>query len=60
MEEHVATITALEDEKVKLNKVMIFDYIDVGDGCWGRNVLVTTLRCWRRFWPFWSPTIFLH
>ena len=21
-------------------------YIDVGDGCWRRNVLVTTLRCW--------------
>ena len=20
-------------------------YIDVGDGCWRRNVLVTTLRC---------------
>ena len=26
-------------------------YIAVGDGCWRRNVLVTTLRCW---WPFWS------
>ena len=23
--------------------------------CWRRNVLVT-LRCWWRFWPFWSPT----
>ena len=23
-------------------------YIDVGDGCWTRNVLVTSLRCW---WP---------
>ena len=21
-------------------------YIDVGDGCWRRNVLATTLRCW--------------
>ena len=21
-------------------------YIDVGDGCWRRNVLVTTVRCW--------------
>ena len=21
-------------------------YIDVDDGCWRRNVLVTTLRCW--------------
>ena len=20
--------------------------IDVGDGCWGQNVLVTSLRCW--------------
>ena len=31
-------------------------YIDVGDGCWRRNLLVTTLRCWWRFWPFLSPT----
>ena len=22
------------------------DYINVGDGCWRRNVLETTLRCW--------------
>ena len=29
------------------------DYIDVGDRCWRRNVLVTILRCW---WRFWSPT----
>ena len=29
---------------------------DVGDGCWRRNVLVTTLRWWWRVWPFWSPT----
>ena len=21
-------------------------YIDVGGGCWRRNVLVTTMRCW--------------
>ena len=25
-------------------------YIDVGDGCWWRNVLVTSWRCW---WPIW-------
>ena len=29
-----------------------FDYIDVGDGCWRRNVLVTSLSCWWQFWPF--------
>jgi len=23
-----------------------FGYIDVGDGCWRPNVLVTSLRCW--------------
>ena len=34
-----------------------FGYIDVGDGCWRRNVLVKILRCWWRFrlylltWP---------
>ena len=36
--------------------------IDVGDGCWRRNVLMTTIRCSWRFRPFWSPisTIILH
>ena len=23
-----------------------FGYIDVGDGCWRRNVLLTVLSCW--------------
>ena len=27
-------------------------YIDVGDRCWRRNVLATTLRCWCRFGRF--------
>ena len=27
-------------------------YMDVGDGCWRRNQLVTTFRCW---WPSMSP-----
>ena len=27
----------------------IIGYIDVSDGCWGRNVLPTILRCWWRF-----------
>ena len=31
-------------------------YIDIGNGCWRRNELVTTLRCWWRFWQFLSPT----
>ena len=37
-------------------------YIDVGDECWRRNVLMTIIRCWWRFKSFWSPTstIFLH
>ena len=30
-------------------------YIDVGSGCWRRNVLFSTLRCWWRFWSFWWP-----
>ena len=35
---------------------LFLGYIDVGDGCWRRNVLVTILRfCWR-FWPFSSST----
>ena len=31
-------------------------YIDVGDGCWRRNVLVTNIRCWWQLWSFSSPT----
>ena len=30
--------------------------INVGDGWWRQNVLVKILRCWWRFWLFWSPT----
>ena len=42
--------------------VIIIGYIDVGDGRWRPNVMVTTIICWWRFWSFWSPTstIFLH
>ena len=40
----------------KMNHWFIDGYIDVGDGCWRRNVLTTTLRCWWRFWRFLSPT----
>ena len=25
---------------------ILLAYIDVGDGCWRRSVLMTTLRCW--------------
>ena len=37
-------------------------YIDIGNGCWRRNELVTTLKCWWQFWSFLSPTssIFEH
>ena len=34
----------------------VFNFIDVGDGYWRRNVLVTTIRCCWQFSPFWSPT----
>ena len=27
-------------------------YINIGDGCWRRNVLATTLRCWWRYGRF--------
>ena len=30
------------------------DYIDVGDECWRQNILVTSLRCWWRFWSLTS------
>ena len=36
----------------------IHGYINFGDECWRRNVLVTTLRCWWPFWPFLAPTSF--
>ena len=35
-------------------------YIDVSDGCWRRNVLVTTKRFWWRFWQFWSLSQTCH
>ena len=28
------------------SKTENYGYIDVGDGCWRQNVLVTSLRCW--------------
>ena len=41
------------------------DNIDVGDGCWKRNVLAKTARCWWQFWSFGhktstTSTIYLH
>ena len=47
---------------LKTYNEVIQGYIDIGYGCWRRNVLVTIMRCWWKFWPFWSPTftIFLH
>ena len=38
---------------LKIATAIRFGHIDIGDGCWSQNVLVTTLRCW---WRFWSPT----
>ena len=35
--------------KIKL-KSMSVGFIDVGDKCWRRNVLATTIRCWWRLW----------
>ena len=37
-------------------------YIDIGDRCWRRNVLVTIIRCWWHVLPFCSSTfsIFLQ
>ena len=29
--------------------ILSYGYINIGDGCWRQNVLVTTLRCWWRF-----------
>ena len=43
----------------KSPKLLQIDYINVGDGCWRRNILMTILRCWWRYWPFWSPTSFI-
>ena len=56
-----ADTTLLADRKSFFQK-RFPGYIDVDDGCWRRNVLVTTLRCLWRFWPFLSPTssIFYH
>ena len=41
----VLTIVSLSRS---INKVLrgLSGYIDVGDGCWRPNVLVTSFRCW--------------
>ena len=40
------TKTSFEFNFIMINFIMINGYIDVGDGCWRPNVLVTSLRCW--------------
>ena len=35
---------------LKMFRANHVSYIEVGDGCWRPNVLVTSLRCW---WPIW-------
>ena len=37
-----------ENFELLITYLRYFGYIDVGDGCWRPNVLVTSLRCW---WP---------
>ena len=39
-----------------------FENNDIGDGCWRRNELVTSLRCWWEIRSFWTRTfaIFEH
>ena len=34
------------DSPFSIDFKALFGYIDVGDGCWRSNVLVTSLRCW--------------
>ena len=38
-----------------LSEFQEMSFIDVGDGCWRRNVLATILRCWW-FWTFSSTS----
>ena len=35
----------IRDSDTTVNILLQQGYIDVGDGCWRRNVLATTLRC---------------
>ena len=48
----IQSLSTASDEKDKQkteNKSQGYEkvnYIDVGDGCWRRKVLVTTMRCW--------------
>ena len=41
-------ITSVYCNKSAFPMIKFKGYIDVGDGCWRPNVLVTSLRCW---WP---------
>ena len=48
---HWTTLNIVHRKYHSVNKKYLWlklDNIDFGDGCWGRNVLVTSLRCW---WP---------
>jgi len=47
------------DLRQKFSGIHYSGYIDVGDGCWRRNVLATTLRCWWRFKSLSSRLYFL-
>ena len=49
------TFESLDQNRFRIVKGLQCNrYIDVGDGCWWRIMLVTIIRCW--FWLFWSPT----
>ena len=39
-------VLALKNFHVCKQRLYDITYIDVGDGCWRRNVLVTTMRSW--------------
>ena len=47
--EYVQYVDKILKKSSELNN--IHDYIHVGDGCCRRDVLMTTIRCWRRIWP---------
>ena len=47
----IALVIVYSNTKIKLKIALVrfyifFGYINVGDGYWRRNVLVTILRCW--------------
>ena len=54
--QYVLYFIAYENSQRCWQTICLNGYIAFGDGCWRKNVLMTTLRCWWPVWLFLPPT----